>query len=149
MTHHWLPALLLEAARREILDSKAVIGDALGQPVQSFAYPCEAYTLAARALVREHFQDACTASLKRPCAKSDPWVLPRVNVRYAGFPVPLQEPQVPRAHSLAFGEARIALDPRSHPHRRRHTEPHDTPSPRTVPRERRRGTRIRDHPSQE
>lgn len=87
VTHPWLPALPLETARREILDSKAAIEDALGHPVHSFAYPYGAYTDPLRALVREHFDLAYSASLGRVRKGSDPWALPRVDVHYLQIPI--------------------------------------------------------------
>lgn len=86
VTHPWLPALPFDQARREILESKAAIEDALGRPVGSFAYPYGAYTAPLRALVRESFALACTAGLGRVGKRSDPWTLPRVDVHYVRAP---------------------------------------------------------------
>lgn len=62
-THPRLARLSIEDCRRELADSKAVLEDALGAPVTSFAYPSGNYTPEVRDAVREAgYQAALTCS---------------------------------------------------------------------------------------
>lgn len=69
-----------DVARREIVESKDRLEQALGVPVTSFAYP---YGLVgAEALVRETYAAACTTELTHASSASDPMAIPRVDAHY-------------------------------------------------------------------
>jgi peptidoglycan/xylan/chitin deacetylase (PgdA/CDA1 family) len=75
------------ALRREIVDSRALLEDALGRPVRSFAYPYNAVAgPAGRELVRETYAGACAGGLATVRAGADPWRLARVDSHYLRRP---------------------------------------------------------------
>ncbi|HWQ23042.1 MAG TPA: polysaccharide deacetylase family protein [Gaiellaceae bacterium] len=80
LEHAPLPGIPAAHARREVVESRERIEQAVGAPVRSFAYP---YGLAgAEALVRETYSAACTTALTTVQAGADPYALPRVDVHY-------------------------------------------------------------------
>lgn len=68
--------------RSEIVDSKTRLEDLLGAPVQSFAYPYGAVTAAAREVVRENYDFACTTEVAVRRKQHDPSHLPRIDAYY-------------------------------------------------------------------
>ena len=82
LTHPDLTRLDTGDARDEILASKAIIENALGSPVVSFAYPYGRCNDRIRSIVAEHFSGACTDTLDLITASSDPYALPRVDAYY-------------------------------------------------------------------
>ena len=86
ITHPALPALSREEAKREILDSKAELEERTGRKVESFAYPYGRWNPAVRALVQEHYRDACSTGAGVVQPDADPFALPRVDVHYLRRP---------------------------------------------------------------
>jgi hypothetical protein len=82
VTHADLTRLGLEDVQREMLDSKTAIGEALGQPVVSFAYPFGRYDEQSLSLARQHFACACSTRLGFAGHRSDRYRLPRVDAYY-------------------------------------------------------------------
>jgi peptidoglycan/xylan/chitin deacetylase (PgdA/CDA1 family) len=83
-----------ESARvldRELRESRAVLGDATGVAVESFAYP---YGLrpdeAAQPLVERTYRAACTTSFGSVTPRTDPFALPRIDAHYLRRPALLR-----------------------------------------------------------
>lgn len=66
----------------EICQSKAIIEDALGTPVASFAYPYGRFDQRSLAIVREHFACACSDKLGLVSPGSDAYTLERIDAYY-------------------------------------------------------------------
>jgi len=66
----------------EICQSKAIIENALGTPVASFAYPYGRFDQASLAIARQQFACACSDQLGLVGADSDPHTLERVDAYY-------------------------------------------------------------------
>jgi peptidoglycan/xylan/chitin deacetylase (PgdA/CDA1 family) len=81
-THPDLRRLAPRELEAELVGSKQAIEDALGRPVDTFAYPYGAYDDAVRSVAQTHFQFACTTRLGYVGPKSDPLALPRLDVYY-------------------------------------------------------------------
>lgn len=69
-------------ANAEIRDSKAIVEDALGVSIDSFAYPYGRYDCQSRAIVRECFACACSDRLDLAGRDSDLYALKRVDAYY-------------------------------------------------------------------
>lgn len=80
-THPSLPSLPRAEARREIVDSKKHIEDRLGRPVRTFAYPFGHWDETSLALVRDHYDGACTAHLGRS-KPDDSHLVSRIEMYY-------------------------------------------------------------------
>jgi peptidoglycan/xylan/chitin deacetylase (PgdA/CDA1 family) len=75
------------ALQREIVDSRALLEDAVGRSVESFAYPYNAVAgPAGRELVRATYSAACAGGLSTVRAGADPWRLARVDCHYLRRP---------------------------------------------------------------
>ena len=81
-THPDLTRLPGERAEAEIRDSKAILEDALGVPVECFAYPFGRYDHRIRAMAQRHFACACSDRLGLVTARSDPYALERLEAYY-------------------------------------------------------------------
>lgn len=69
--------------RREIVDARAELEDAIGVPVGSFAYPYGiANSALARRLVSETYRAACTTVLRTVSDDDEPLAIPRVDSYY-------------------------------------------------------------------
>jgi peptidoglycan/xylan/chitin deacetylase (PgdA/CDA1 family) len=79
LTHPDLTRLAADQIQAEICDSKAVIEDALGIAVTSFAYPYGRYNRRIREIVEQHFACACSDRLGLVTPSSDPWTLERAD----------------------------------------------------------------------
>jgi peptidoglycan/xylan/chitin deacetylase (PgdA/CDA1 family) len=79
LTHPDLTRIRPDRLRSEICDSKEAIEDALGTPIVAFSYPYGRYDRRAYAVVQENFDCACTDRLGLLKAKSNPYVLDRVD----------------------------------------------------------------------
>jgi peptidoglycan/xylan/chitin deacetylase (PgdA/CDA1 family) len=74
-------------ARREVVDSRAMLEDVVAGPVRSFAYPYGAApSAAAERLVRETYAAACGTDLGSVPGGADPFRLPRVDAYYVRRP---------------------------------------------------------------
>ncbi len=82
LTHPNLTRLPPDRAEAEICTSQAVIADALGVAVPTFAYPYGYYDNRTRDIVRQHFVCACSVRLGLVTAASDPYALERVDTHY-------------------------------------------------------------------
>jgi peptidoglycan/xylan/chitin deacetylase (PgdA/CDA1 family) len=82
LTHPDLTRLPAHRIEAEVCESKAIIEDALGQPVTSFAYPFGRSHLPSREIVRQHFACACSDRLGFLSTRSDPYALERVDGYY-------------------------------------------------------------------
>jgi peptidoglycan/xylan/chitin deacetylase (PgdA/CDA1 family) len=79
LTHPDLTRLATDRIQAEICESKAVIEDALGAAVTSFAYPYGRYNRHIREIVEQHFACACVDRLGLVTLRSDLWTLERVD----------------------------------------------------------------------
>lgn len=66
----------------EILQSKAIIEDQLGHPVDTFCYPYGRYSLPIKHLVQENFRAACSTRLGFASLASDPYEMERIEISY-------------------------------------------------------------------
>lgn len=82
LTHTDLTHLPVDRIEAEVCDSKAIIEDALGEPVDCFAYPYGHYDQRSREVVYQHFACACSAELGLITADSDLYALERVDTYY-------------------------------------------------------------------
>ena len=82
LTHPDLTRLPLARVEAEICDSKAIIEDALGVPVASFAYPYGRYNNRIHEMVQQSFTCACSDKLGLISVDSDPYALKRVDAYY-------------------------------------------------------------------
>lgn len=77
-----LTSLPVEPVEEEIFESKSIIEDALGAPVNCFAYPYGRYDEGSRKIVKLFLSCACTdlfGLVKRGC---DPYTLSRIDAYY-------------------------------------------------------------------
>jgi len=82
INHPDLTSLPVERVEEEILDSKSVIEDALGAPVNCFAYPFGRYDERIREIVKRYFDCGCTdrfGLVKKGC---DHYTLNRIDAYY-------------------------------------------------------------------
>jgi peptidoglycan/xylan/chitin deacetylase (PgdA/CDA1 family) len=82
LTHPDLTRLTDEQIEAEICESKTVIEDALGVQVDSFAYPYGYNDPRSRAIVRQHFDCACSVKMGFVTRNSDRYALERVDAYY-------------------------------------------------------------------
>ncbi len=82
LTHPDLTRLPLERISAEILTSKAMIENILGQPVKSFAAPFGRYDNRCLEIIRENFACACTDTLGFVNLRSDLHGLERIDTYY-------------------------------------------------------------------
>ena len=79
--HRDLRCLAPEDIEEEVVSSRLALESALGQPVDSFAYPFGHVTRVAREIVQREFRTACTTVLKR--TSGEPLhCLPRIDMYY-------------------------------------------------------------------
>lgn len=86
MTHPELTTTSPDITTREVTRSKAVIEDAIGSPVVSFAYPFGRFTSDVRRLVADTYDAACSTSLGRMRRNSDMHALQRIDAYYLSNP---------------------------------------------------------------
>ena len=92
MTHCPLVADDPDLLRREIVESRAVLENALGVAVRSFAYPYGAGpSAAARRLVEETYDAACTTRISTVRPGVDVYGLPRIDAHYVSSPGRLEK----------------------------------------------------------
>jgi hypothetical protein len=82
LTHPNLTRIPPDRAEAEIRTSQAVIADALGVAVPTFAYPFGYYDQRSRDIVSRHFACACSVRLGLVTAASDLYALERVDTHY-------------------------------------------------------------------
>ena len=82
LTHPDLTRLPTPRIEREMIASKTVLEEALGEPVTSFAYPFGRYDSRSHHLARQHFVCACSDRLGFVNAGSDLHTLSRVDAYY-------------------------------------------------------------------
>lgn len=82
VTHPDLTKLPAARVESEVANSKAIIEDALGNPVLCFAYPYGRYDRRSREIAGRHFGCACSDRLGLITAASDPLALERVDAYY-------------------------------------------------------------------
>lgn len=81
-SHPQLTTLDDAALERELADSRACLEEALGTPVESFAYPYGTLDARVRAAAARHFELACGTRLAYLDAGDDPFDLPRLDMYY-------------------------------------------------------------------
>jgi peptidoglycan/xylan/chitin deacetylase (PgdA/CDA1 family) len=101
-THPSLRQLSTDEVKREVVDSKLVIEDRLGRPVRTFAYPFGHWDERSLALVREHYDGACTVELGS-ADSSDLHKVRRIEMYY------LRERPFFRVFQTPLGNAYIGL----------------------------------------
>lgn len=80
-THPQLDLLPLAAAKKEIVQSKNILEEHLGEKVLSFAYPYGYHTSAVKRIVREAgYTSACAVKNALSTEKTDPFALARILV---------------------------------------------------------------------
>jgi peptidoglycan/xylan/chitin deacetylase (PgdA/CDA1 family) len=82
MTHPDLRKLSDQDVSREILGSKEILEDRLGQAAASFAYPFGLFDARSRDVVQQHFAVGVSDALGFVEAASDPWTLERLDTYY-------------------------------------------------------------------
>lgn len=82
VTHPNLAHLSKEQYAEEILESKAIIKDRVGDEVKYFAYPYGVFTQEIHHFVGENFEAACSVEMDFVTKRSDPFLLPRVDMFY-------------------------------------------------------------------
>jgi peptidoglycan/xylan/chitin deacetylase (PgdA/CDA1 family) len=82
VTHPDLTRLSFNDAKAEICRSKAILEDALGASVLSFAYPYGRFNSETRSIVQQHFGCACSDKLGHTSKASDVYALERVDAYY-------------------------------------------------------------------
>ena len=82
LTHPDLTRLPRDRVEAELRDSKAAIEDALGAPVECFAYPYGRFDRQSHELARRYFSCACSDRLGLVRVDSDPYALERVETYY-------------------------------------------------------------------
>jgi GT2 family glycosyltransferase/peptidoglycan/xylan/chitin deacetylase (PgdA/CDA1 family) len=81
VSHPRLDEILVDAARREITDSKAALEDLVGRTVETFAYPHGAYDARCRQLVVDAgFRSAAAVKNALSHSGDDPWAIARWTV---------------------------------------------------------------------
>jgi peptidoglycan/xylan/chitin deacetylase (PgdA/CDA1 family) len=115
LTHPDLSLLDNGRIEAEVVGGKAVIEDALGSPVTSFAYPFGCYDARCREIVKQHFTCACSDRLGLVRRTSDPYAMERVDTYYLRhekllatiqtvlFPLYIRARSVPRQLRRAMG----------------------------------------------
>jgi peptidoglycan/xylan/chitin deacetylase (PgdA/CDA1 family) len=86
LTHPDLTRLPPADIEREMVDSKGVLEETLGEPVAGFAYPFGRYDARSLQLARQHFACAVSDRLGLADPGSDIHALPRVDAYYLGRP---------------------------------------------------------------
>jgi peptidoglycan/xylan/chitin deacetylase (PgdA/CDA1 family) len=81
-THPYLTELSPHNAEQELVGSKKVIEDALGLPVDTFAYPYGSCNDMVKELARTHFALACSTALGFVHRQSDRFALERLDMYY-------------------------------------------------------------------
>jgi peptidoglycan/xylan/chitin deacetylase (PgdA/CDA1 family) len=82
LTHPDLTRLPVQQLETEVCESKAIIENALGTTVASFAYPYGRYDRRSRELVQRYFACAVSDKLGLTTARSDLYALERVEAYY-------------------------------------------------------------------
>lgn len=82
LTHPDLTRLPASSVEREMVISKTILEESLGEPVASFAYPFGRFDNRSRDLARRHFACACSDRLGFVNARSDLHTLSRVDAYY-------------------------------------------------------------------
>ena len=108
VSHEPLARLSADARRRELLESREVLEQALGVAVRSFAFPYGAVPAGSRDSLREAGYDAaCTTRIASVSVVADPLALPRVDAHYLRRPAILEAVLVGTALGY-LGTRRIA-----------------------------------------
>ena len=81
-THRDLRRLSAAQLSEEVAGGKAQIEDALGTPVETFAYPYGMYDWRVRALAAGHFSLACATTLGFVASASDRFAIERLDMYY-------------------------------------------------------------------
>lgn len=82
MTHAPSTQLKPEDLRKEIVESKHLLEDRLGQPVTTFAYPYGVSDSHSQRLVQQHYSGACGVKLDLARSDQNPYQLSRVDTYY-------------------------------------------------------------------
>ena len=85
-THPDLTAISTAEAEWEIVGSKLVIEDMLGEKVNIFAYPYGKFDLFLRAMTKKYYRAACSVKLGKICRTSDLFMLERIDSYYLSNP---------------------------------------------------------------
>jgi peptidoglycan/xylan/chitin deacetylase (PgdA/CDA1 family) len=85
-THPDLTRLTDVQARREIVESKDAIENAIGCPVRTFAYPYGKFNRPVREIVSRNFEAACSTNLGTASVESDRFLLERIDAYYLSRP---------------------------------------------------------------
>lgn len=85
-THAHLRATAAHNVEEQLVTSKRMIEDAVGQPVDSLAYPYGVYDEGVMRLVARHFTLACSTALGFATRRSHPLALERLDVYYLRQP---------------------------------------------------------------
>jgi peptidoglycan/xylan/chitin deacetylase (PgdA/CDA1 family) len=86
VNHPDLSALPEDEVDRELRDCRSSLEDRTSQAVETFAYPYGAWNPVIRLAVSRHFRLGCGTALGYIDARSDPFVLPRIDVMYRRGP---------------------------------------------------------------
>ncbi|MGH8064826.1 MAG: polysaccharide deacetylase family protein [Candidatus Entotheonellia bacterium] len=81
-THPDLTTIARREAEEELAASKKTIEDAIGRPVEAFAFPYGAYDGTVKTLVQQYFTLACSTTLGFTGRRSDLFTLERIDMYY-------------------------------------------------------------------
>ena len=82
LAHPDVTALPIGEAEEEIEGGGRLLGERLGTPVETFAYPYGCVNPVVRATVARHYRGACGTELAFATARSDPYTLERIDAVY-------------------------------------------------------------------
>lgn len=85
-THPDLTELSSEKAKAEIVESKSVIEDRLGEKVETFAYPYGKFDSETKRIAAQNYGAACSTNLGKIGFDSDPFALERLDTYYLSNP---------------------------------------------------------------
>lgn len=85
-THPDLTKITDSSVRSEIVESKAIMEDMLGNEVGSFAYPFGKFNSSVRQIVKNEYRAACSTSLGKVESGSDFFSLERIDAYYLSNP---------------------------------------------------------------
>lgn len=81
-THPDLTKIPLINAEREIIESKNIIEEKLGNEVINFAYPYGAYNFEVKGLTAKYYQTSCSTAPGKARLRDDPFSLNRIDAYY-------------------------------------------------------------------
>ncbi|MBU1863187.1 MAG: polysaccharide deacetylase family protein [Candidatus Omnitrophica bacterium] len=80
-SHRWLPGMKTDELRREIIDSKKILEDRLGMPIEVLSYPLGGINPEVIAIAKEAgYVCACSTNPPKEYDETDPFTLRRIKI---------------------------------------------------------------------